>query len=122
MDRLGVATRSDAKELYELLTGRARAVDAALKAAEQLERAGNLPYGVYEDFTAEYERKKDDLNDATARLLRENPNCATRSYSSANAGCSSRKRARSWTRCAAGSSATTWTTGSPRKSTSNSIS
>ena len=73
MDRLGVATRSDAKELYELLIGRARAVDAALEAAEQLERAGNLPYGVYKDFTAEYEREKDGLNDTTARLLRENP-------------------------------------------------
>ena len=73
MDRLGVATRSDAKDLYQILVGRARAVDAALEAVDRLDSAGNLPRDVYRDFTAEYEREKEDLNDAISRLLRENP-------------------------------------------------
>ena len=73
MDRLGIATRSDAKDLYQILVGRARAVDAALEAADRLDSAGNLPRDVYTDFTAEYEREKEDLNDAISRLLRENP-------------------------------------------------
>jgi CPA1 family monovalent cation:H+ antiporter len=73
MDRLGVVTRSDAKELYELLLGRSRAVNAALEAVDRLESAGNLPRDVYTDFTAEYERERKDLNDAISRLLRENP-------------------------------------------------
>ena len=73
MDRLGIATRPDAKDLYQILVGRARAVDAALEAADRLDSAGNLPRDVYTDFTAEYEREKEDLNDAISRLLRENP-------------------------------------------------
>jgi len=73
MNRLGVVTRSDAKELYELLLGRSRAVNAALEAVDRLESAGNLPRDVYTDFTAEYERERKDLNDAISRLLRENP-------------------------------------------------
>ncbi|WP_135304285.1 cation:proton antiporter [Haloarcula amylovorans] len=71
LDRLGVVTRSDAEELYELLVGRARAVDAALEAAEELDASGDIPTEVYQDFKAEYSREKDALNDAVAELLRE---------------------------------------------------
>ena len=73
LDRLGVLTRSDAEELYELLLGRARAVDAAIDAAERLHAAGELPASVHEDFTAEYERERADLGRAIARLMREHP-------------------------------------------------
>ncbi|MBX0294917.1 cation:proton antiporter [Haloarcula nitratireducens] len=69
LNRLGVVTRSDAEELYELLVGRARAVDAALEAAERLDAAGDIPTEVYRDFEAEYSREKEDLNDAIATLL-----------------------------------------------------
>ncbi|RBI64096.1 Na+/H+ antiporter [halophilic archaeon] len=73
LDRLGIVTRSEAEELYELLTGRARAVDSALEAAERLYDQGDLPPDVYEDFRGEYEREKEDLNDTISQLLRENP-------------------------------------------------
>ncbi|WP_433623963.1 Na+/H+ antiporter [Halomicrococcus sp. NG-SE-24] len=73
LDRLGIVTRSEAEELYELLTGRARAVDSALEAAERLHDQGDLPPDVYEDFRGEYEREKEDLNDTISQLLRENP-------------------------------------------------
>jgi CPA1 family monovalent cation:H+ antiporter len=76
LDRLGVVTRSEATELYELLLGRARAVDAALEAAAGLHDAGEIPDAVFEDFTAEYEREKSDLNDAIAELLRTHPELA----------------------------------------------
>jgi len=73
LDRLGIVTRSDAQELYELLTGRQRAVDGALDAAQRLRRQGDLPTDVYEDFTEEYERERDDLREAITKLLRSNP-------------------------------------------------
>jgi CPA1 family monovalent cation:H+ antiporter len=73
MNRLGIATRSDVKNLYQILIGRARAVDAALEAADRLESAGDLPRDVHTDFTAEYEREKEDLSEGISRLLRENP-------------------------------------------------
>ena len=73
LDRLGVATRSESEELYELLLGRARAVDAAMDAAERLHSAGEIPRTVYEDFTTEYERERDDLNETIARLMGEHP-------------------------------------------------
>ncbi|SIR24345.1 sodium/proton antiporter, CPA1 family [Haladaptatus litoreus] len=73
LDRLGVITRSESKELYELLLGRARAVDSALNAAKRLHRKGELPSDVYEDFRGEYEQEKDDLNAAISQLLTDNP-------------------------------------------------
>jgi len=73
LDGLGIVTRSDDEELFELLVGRARAVDAALAAAEELHEGGELPVEVYEEFTAEYERERDRLGDAIAELLRETP-------------------------------------------------
>jgi CPA1 family monovalent cation:H+ antiporter len=69
LDRLGVATRTDAEELYELLLGRARAVGAALDAAERLDAQNDIPSDVYEDFEAEYGRERDDLREAISALL-----------------------------------------------------
>jgi CPA1 family monovalent cation:H+ antiporter len=73
LDRLGVVTRSDAGELYELLVGRVRAVDAGLEAAEQLRARRQISPSVYEDFTQEYEREKEDLSEAIGRLQTTHP-------------------------------------------------
>ncbi|MFB6078394.1 MAG: Na+/H+ antiporter [Halarchaeum sp.] len=73
LDSLGIVTRSEAQELYELLTGRQRAVDGALDAAERLRRKGELPADVHRDFTDEYEREREDLRAAITELLRSNP-------------------------------------------------
>jgi CPA1 family monovalent cation:H+ antiporter len=73
LDGLGIVTRSEAEELYELLLGRAQAVDAGLGAAERFHDAGELPAAVYEDVRAEYGREKDDLDDAIATLLQNHP-------------------------------------------------
>jgi len=73
LDRLGVVTRGETEELYELLVGRERAVNAALDAAERLNRRGDLPNEVYEDFTDEYRREREDLQRALSGLLAENP-------------------------------------------------
>ncbi|WP_255149097.1 cation:proton antiporter [Halorarius halobius] len=73
LDRLGVVTRSEAEELYELLVGRARAVDSALDTAERLKEGGEIPAEVYDEFTAEYRREKEDLNEAIASLLGKQP-------------------------------------------------
>jgi CPA1 family monovalent cation:H+ antiporter len=73
LDRLGIVTRSDAEELYELLVGRARAVEAALDAAEALREGGDLPGDVYEDFLAEYREESEDLERAIGQLIDENP-------------------------------------------------
>jgi len=73
LNRLGIVTRSDAEELYELLVGRARAVDAAIEAADRLHERGELAGEVFEDFTAEYEREKTQLDEAIAELVHDNP-------------------------------------------------
>lgn len=73
LDRLDIVTRSEAERLYELMVGRARSVDAALDAADSLNRAGDLPANVYSEFMTEYEREKQDLNEAISRLLADNP-------------------------------------------------
>lgn len=73
LKRLGIGTRSAVEELYELLVGRSRAVDSALQAAERLNNGGDIPRTVYEEFTTEYEREQQDLNDAISRLLEEYP-------------------------------------------------
>jgi len=73
LDSLDIVTRSDAEQLYELLVGRARAVDAALDAADELHANGDIPQEVYDRFTSEYEREKDQLNEAIATLMRDNP-------------------------------------------------
>ncbi|PSQ23717.1 sodium:proton antiporter [Halobacteriales archaeon QS_9_67_15] len=73
LNALDIVTRSDDEELYELLVGRARAVDAGLEATEELYDSGEIPEEVYDGFTAEYGREKSDLSDAIAELLQENP-------------------------------------------------
>jgi CPA1 family monovalent cation:H+ antiporter len=73
LDYLGVVTRSDAEELYELLVGRRRAVDDALDAADSLQRRGEIPQNVHRAFTEEYEAERDELTDAIDELLDENP-------------------------------------------------
>ncbi len=73
LDQLGIVTRTETEELYELLLGRARAVDSALHSADRLHSAGDIPTDVYEDFKSEYGREKDDLNSAISALLRSNP-------------------------------------------------
>ncbi|AUV81516.1 sodium:proton antiporter [Salinigranum rubrum] len=77
LDRLGVVTRSEAEELYELLVGRRRAVQEALDAAEALYRDGEIPRGVYEDFEAEYGNEQEDLSGAIARLFERHPELRT---------------------------------------------
>ena len=73
LDRLGIVTQSDDEQLYELLSGRARATDAALDAADRLHQRGDIPGDVYDDFTTEYKREKDDLRGAISQLMQENP-------------------------------------------------
>jgi CPA1 family monovalent cation:H+ antiporter len=73
LDRLGIVTRSENERLYELLSGRARAADAALDAANRLRRGGDIPSSVYDDFTAEYEREQENLRHAISELMQENP-------------------------------------------------
>ena len=73
LDRLDIVTRSEEAELYELLVGRARAVDSALEAAEELRAAGQLSGSTYREFTAEYEREKADLAAAIQELLETYP-------------------------------------------------
>ncbi|MFB6301861.1 MAG: Na+/H+ antiporter [Haloferacaceae archaeon] len=77
LDALGVVTRSEAERLYELLLGRAQGVDAAIETAESLKESGDVPPEVYEDFTAEYRREKEDLRRAISALLRERPDLRT---------------------------------------------
>ncbi|MFB6146963.1 MAG: cation:proton antiporter [Halobacteriaceae archaeon] len=73
LDYLDVVTRSEAEELYELLVGRARAIDAALDTAADLDRRNEVPTAVYEAFTEEYQREKEALDDAISELLTEHP-------------------------------------------------
>jgi CPA1 family monovalent cation:H+ antiporter len=73
LDRLDIATRSEAEELYQLLVGRARTLDAALDAADRLREGGNLPSGIYEEFTDTRQREMDDLDEAISQLMHENP-------------------------------------------------
>jgi CPA1 family monovalent cation:H+ antiporter len=73
LDRLGIVRRTEAEELYEQLVGRARMVDRALSAAEELYQDNQLPEDVYEDFQAEYGREQADLRAAISELLSKHP-------------------------------------------------
>nr|WP_254523147.1 Na+/H+ antiporter [Natrinema caseinilyticum] len=73
LDRLDVIRRSEAEELYETLVGRARMVDSALEAADELHDNNRLPGDVYDDFRAEYGREKEALQEAISELLSEHP-------------------------------------------------
>jgi CPA1 family monovalent cation:H+ antiporter len=77
LDRLGVVTRSEAEELYELLVGRRRAVEEALAAAATLYDNGEIPRGVYEDFEAEYGQEQSDLAETIAKLFDRHPELRT---------------------------------------------
>jgi CPA1 family monovalent cation:H+ antiporter len=77
LDRLGVVTRSEADELYELLVGRRRAVEEALAAAETLYDNGEIPRGVYEDFEAEYGQEQSDLAETITKLFDRHPELRT---------------------------------------------
>jgi CPA1 family monovalent cation:H+ antiporter len=78
VDGLGIATVSDEERLYQLLLGRARAVDAVLEAADDLYADNRLPTDVYERFTAEYESEKADLRAAISQLLSDHPSLRDR--------------------------------------------
>jgi CPA1 family monovalent cation:H+ antiporter len=73
IDRLGIVTTTEEERLYQLLVGRARAVDAALESAENLYDEGRIPRSVYERFEREYGAEKADLNEAISTLLSEHP-------------------------------------------------
>jgi CPA1 family monovalent cation:H+ antiporter len=73
LNGLGIVTRSADQQLYDLLSGRERATDAALDAADRLHSRGDIPADVYDDFTTEYEEERDDLREAISQLMRENP-------------------------------------------------
>ncbi|MFQ3293381.1 MAG: CPA1 family monovalent cation:H+ antiporter [Halobacteriales archaeon] len=73
IDRLGIVTTSDEERLYQLLVGRARAVDAALEAAEELSDEGRISQDVAERFEREYGTEKEDLNEAISELLSQYP-------------------------------------------------
>lgn len=70
---LDIVMRTDAERMYELLIGRARAVDEALEAAELLADSSRLSASVFEDFEAEYGAEKEALNHAIADLLADHP-------------------------------------------------
>ncbi|MDY6778263.1 MAG: cation:proton antiporter [Candidatus Nanohaloarchaea archaeon] len=73
LDRLDIVRKTETKNLYELLIGRARAVDEALDAIERLHRARKIPSLVYETFKDRYRAEKDELNQYISRVLAENP-------------------------------------------------
>jgi CPA1 family monovalent cation:H+ antiporter len=73
LNGLSVVTRSEAEEVYELLLGRARAVEAALDAVDQLHRDNDIPTAMYEAFTTEYEREKEQLRAVIPTLRSEHP-------------------------------------------------
>ncbi len=73
VEALGINTTSDEQRLFELLVGRARAVDAVLETAESLRDENRLSKGVFDRFTTEYETEKRDLNDAISHLLANHP-------------------------------------------------
>jgi CPA1 family monovalent cation:H+ antiporter len=73
LDVLDIATRSEADELYNILIGRARTLDAALDAADRLREGGTIPGGIYEDFTEQGQQEMEDLDQAISQLMRENP-------------------------------------------------
>ena len=73
VEYLGITTTSDEQRLFELLVGRARAVDAVLETAEDLRDENRLSRDVFERFTTEYEVEKEDLNDTISHLLADHP-------------------------------------------------
>ncbi|MDG5775123.1 hypothetical protein VB773_20520 [Haloarculaceae archaeon H-GB2-1] len=64
---------SEVEEVYELLLGRARAIDAALDAVARLHQDDDVPTAMYEAFTTEYEREKEQLRAVISTLRSEYP-------------------------------------------------
>lgn len=73
LNRLGITTKSEAARTYDLLVGRAKAVDAALEAVEGFKNNSNIPEIVYQEFVEEYSREKEELRTAISNLLKEYP-------------------------------------------------
>lgn len=73
LNRFDITTVTEDKRIYELLVGRARAVDTVLERAEELHQHNHIPTDVYERFTAEYEREKEQLDTAISNLLDDAP-------------------------------------------------
>ncbi len=73
VDALGIARTTEEERLYQLLVGRARAVEGVLDAADDLRRENRISRDVYERFTSEYEKEKSDLEQTIARLLEAHP-------------------------------------------------
>ncbi|WP_135822842.1 Na+/H+ antiporter [Halostella litorea] len=73
VEHLGIATTSDEERLYQLLIGRARAVDAVLEEARALHEDNRIPDEVYEKFAVEYRSEKEQLDATIAELLDEHP-------------------------------------------------
>ncbi|MFB6123242.1 MAG: cation:proton antiporter [Haloferacaceae archaeon] len=78
VDALGIVTTTEAERLYQLLVGRARAVDEVLDAADRLRDRNRISQGLYDRFTGEYEAEKADLRTAIATLLDGHPELRTR--------------------------------------------
>jgi CPA1 family monovalent cation:H+ antiporter len=78
VDRLGLVSTTEAEDLYGLLEGRIRAVDAALDTAERLHETDELPSDIYQDIAAEYDAEKEHLDRAITELLEENPDLKRR--------------------------------------------
>jgi CPA1 family monovalent cation:H+ antiporter len=78
VDALGIVTTTEADRLYQLLVGRARAVDEVLDAADRLHDRNRISQDLYDRFTGEYEAEKADLRAAIATLLDEHPELRNR--------------------------------------------
>ncbi|MFC7029097.1 hypothetical protein ACFQH8_19950 [Halomicroarcula sp. GCM10025710] len=64
---------SEVEEVYELLLGRERAIDAALDAVARLHQDDDVPTAMYEAFTTEYQRETEQLRAVISTLRSEYP-------------------------------------------------
>lgn len=75
VNSLGIATQSQEERLYELLLGRARALDAVL----DMDLPSSLAEShLYENKIQEYQREKEQLNRAISALLSKHPELKSR--------------------------------------------
>ena len=73
VERLGIVTKSEAEQVYELLVGRLHGVDAAIEAAEEYHEHDDMPTPLYEDAVADYQAERDRLDRRISRLIEESP-------------------------------------------------
>jgi CPA1 family monovalent cation:H+ antiporter len=71
VERLGIVTKSEEEQLYELLVGRLHGVDAAIDAAEEYHEHDDMPTPLYEDAISSYESERDRLDRRISQLLEE---------------------------------------------------